>query len=276
MKKIKIAVIGLGLMGGSLVKALKGNNYEIWGLDINESVVKEALQDEYIAHGDYNLEEAFKWAQVIMPCILPSLAVSIIEKYKKYMTDGKILSDFCGIKRVILECSKDFAYVGLHTMAGKEKGGYENSSEALFKNSNAIITPNSIAKESDISVIENIAKSIGCKNIIIADPSTHDKMIAFTSELMHIIACSIVNHDDFLPSFGFEGNSLGDHTRVGTIDANMWSELFFLNSDYLKETLSKYIETLEKFKTSLDNKEDLKKLLELSNYKKNIWLSKKI
>ena len=223
-----ITVIGMGLMGGSLIKALKccNKNYNIWAIDTNKDNIDSALKDKYILKGDFNydnIENAIKWADIIMICTLPSIALEIINKYKPLIDNNKILSDFCGVKTDIFNNTKDKKYVGLHTMAGKEKGGYLNSSENLFKNSNAIITHNENADENDIKIIENMANDIGCANIIVSSANKHDEMIAFTSQLMHIIACSIVNHESFLNSLGYEGNSLGDHTRVGTIDANMWS-----------------------------------------------------
>ena len=277
-----ITVIGMGLMGGSLIKALKccNKNYNIWAIDTNKDNIDSALKDKYILKGDFNydnIENAIKWADIIMICTLPSIALEIINKYKPLIDNNKILSDFCGVKTDILNNTKDKKYVGLHTMAGKEKGGYLNSSENLFKNSNAIITHNENAYENDIKIIENMANDIGCANIIVSSANKHDEMIAFTSQLMHIIACSIVNHESFLNSLGYEGNSLGDHTRVGTIDANMWSELFMYNSTYLSDSLSKYIKCLNDFKKALDDKDidELKNLMINSNNVKNEWLNRK-
>ncbi len=275
-----ITVIGMGLMGGSLIKALKssGQNYNVYAIDINKQNIESALQDGYISKGytNYdNIEECIKNSDIIMICTVPSIAIDIINKYKHLIDNDKILSDFCGVKTDIFNNTKDKKYVGLHTMAGKEKGGYINSSENLFKNSNAIIVNNENANQDDINIIEKLAKDIGCSKIIVSTAQKHDEMIAFTSQLMHIIACGIVNHDHFLASLGYEGNSLGDHTRVGTIDANMWSELFIYNSEYLSDSLKKYIECLEDFTNALDNKniEELKKLMNNSNNIKNEWLS---
>ena len=271
---INIAVIGLGLMGGSLVKALNG--YNIWALDTNKEAVDNALKDKYIQKGssDYSdIEAMFSWAHIIMICTLPSIALNIINKYSSSITNDKILSDFCGVKTDIFNAAKTKKYVSLHTMAGREKGGYNNSSESLFKNSNAIIIANDNANKEDIKKIEDLALNIGCKNIIVSTEKEHDKMIAFTSQLMHIIACSIVNHKDFLASLGFEGNSLGDHTRVGTIDANMWSELFARNSEYLSLSLGEYIKRLEDFQNALQNndREKLRELMLSSNSIKEKW-----
>ena len=269
---LKITVIGLGLMGGSLVKALKKSkkNYRIWAIDTNKKNIKSALKDKYIEKGFYNysnIKEAFEFADIIMICSIPSIALNIIKKYKNLIDDKKILSDFCGVKKDIFKVTSNKKYIGLHPMAGKEKGGYDNSTESLFKNSNAIIVANDKAKKEDIKKIEKLSKDIGCKKIILSNAEKHDYMIAFTSQLMHIIACSIVNHKQFLESLGYEGNSLGDHTRVGTIDADMWSELFLYNSKYLSKSLSQYINCLSDFKKALNNKniKELKKLMINSN-----------
>ena len=277
-----ITVIGMGLMGGSLIKALKASNqnYNIYAIDTNKENIESAVKDGYIEKGycNYdNIEECIKWSDVIMLCTLPSIAIDIINKYKHLIDDNKILSDFCGVKTDIFNNAKGKKYVGLHTMTGKEKGGYCNSSETLFKNSNAIIVNNENANEDDINIIKKLSKDLGCLKVIISTPEKHDEMIAFTSQLMHIIACGIVNHDHFLASLGYEGNSLGDHTRVGTIDANMWSELFLYNSEYLSDTLQKYINCLEDFKKALDNKnrDELKKLMTNSNTTKNEWIERK-
>ena len=278
---LKITVIGLGLMGGSLVKALKKSkkNYRIWAIDTNKKNIKSALKDKYIEKGFYNysnIKEAFEFADIIMICSIPSIALNIIKKYKNLIDDKKILSDFCGVKKDIFKATSNKKYIGLHPMAGKEKGGYDNSTESLFKNSNAIIVVNDKAKKEDIKKIEKLSKDIGCKKIIFSNAEKHDYMIAFTSQLMHIIACSIVNHKQFLESLGYEGNSLGDHTRVGTIDADMWSELFLYNSKYLSKSLSQYINCLRDFKRALNNKniKELKKLMINSNKIKSKRLKK--
>ena len=278
---LKITIIGLGLMGGSLVKALKKSkkNYRIWAIDTNKKNIKSALKDKYIEKGFYNysnIKEAFEFADIIMICSIPSIALNIIKKYKNLIDDKKILSDFCGVKKDIFKATSNKKYIGLHPMAGKEKGGYDNSTESLFKNSNAIIVVNDKAKKEDIKKIEKLSKDIGCKKIIFSNAEKHDYMIAFTSQLMHIIACSIVNHKQFLESLGYEGNSLGDHTRVGTIDADMWSELFLYNSKYLSKSLSQYINCLSDFKRALNNKniKELKKLMINSNKIKSERLKK--
>ena len=272
-----ISVIGLGLMGMSLVKALKGKGYKIWGLDTNKEASLYALNNGYIIKNDYDIETSFKSSKIVILALMPRVAVSIIEEYKYALNENTILSDFCGVKKDIHNISKDLNYIGIHTMAGREVGGYENSKENLFINCNTIITPNELVSDTSIEAIKNILTSIGSRNIITTNYEEHDRQIAFTSQLMHIVAAGIVSQDEFLLSLGFEGNSLMDHTRVGTIDYNMWSELFCLNSESLHRTLSNYINILEKYKRALKNKDqnELKNILEFANNNKQKWIKKK-
>jgi len=272
-----ISVIGLGLMGMSLVKALNGKGYKIWGLDTDKEASVYALSNGYIIKNDYDIEASFKSSKVVILALMPSVAVSIIEKYKHRLNKNAILSDFCGVKKDLHNISKDLNYIGIHTMAGREVGSYKNSSETLFNNCNTIITPNELVSNASIEIIKKILVSIGCGNIITTNYEEHDRQIAFTSQLMHIIAAGIVSQDEFLLSLGFEGNSLMDHTRVGTIDYNMWSELFYLNSESLHTTLSNYINILEKYKNALKNKDknELKNILEFANKNKQKWINKK-
>ncbi len=277
IKNYDIAIIGLGLIGTSFLKAISNKGYKIWGLDINKKASEYALKNGYIIKNDYDIENAIKESSIIILSVMPDIAIDIIKKYKYAIDSNTIISDFCGVKRDIFDICKDVNYIGVHTMAGLEVGGYENSSETLFHNRNAIITKNNIAKKNDVETIKKILYDIGCSNIVESDSEKHDKQIAFTSQLMHIVACAIVSQGEFLDSIGFEGNSLRDHTRVGTIDANMWSELFISNKDYLSSTIRNYINVLEKYEHAIqdNDKDSVKNLLQFANENKKRWMNEK-
>ncbi len=272
-----IAVIGLGLMGMSFVQALNNKNYRIWGLDINEEASKYAIDNNFILNNDYDIEKAIKSSKIVVLAVMPKIALSIIKEYKHLFSNDKILSDFCGVKRLIYEACTSINYIGVHTMAGREVGGYKNATKTLFDNCNTIITHNEVSDKYSINIITDILKCLNVGRIIFSDAYTHDKKIAFTSQLMHIVAASIVSSSEYIPSLGFEGNSLMDHTRVGTIDYNMWSEIFTINSDCLFESLSEYISILEKYKKALKNKDEkkIKELLKNADLNKGVWLNEK-
>lgn len=273
----KVFVLGLGLIGGSFVKSLKDKNYKICAYDKNKDA-REYFKNNYdLEVISENIEDCIRTSDIIVLAVLPSVAVEFIKKYKTFIKIDSIICDMCGVKRNISNECNNLKYVSIHTMAGKEIGGYKNSSQTLFLGSNAIIVKNSLACNEDLESIKLLALDIGCKNIKLASVEEHDKQIAFTSQLMHIIASGIVISDNFVNSLGFEGNSLSDHTRVGQIDDNMWSELFLFNSDYLLNALDDYILNLKKYEEALKNKdrEKIRELLKFGNDEKVRWLYEK-
>lgn len=271
------SVIGLGLMGMSFLKALAHKSYKIWGLDTNNEASKYALNNGYIQNADYDIESAIKNSKIVILTVVPSIAIEIIQKYKHAFDAETIVCDFCGIKRDVSQVCRELNYIGVHTMAGREIGGFESSKEDLFVGKNAIIVFDTNPKDSDVAIIRQMLLDIGSLTIVQSDSDTHDKHIAFTSQLMHVVACAIVSQDEFVPSVGFEGNSLRDHTRVGTIDANMWSELFVNNKDYLAESIDSCICVLEKYKAMVNSgdKESVKELLQFANENKKRWIDEK-
>lgn len=261
-------------MGMSFLKAIAHKSYKIWGLDTNVEASKYALDNGYIQNREYDVEAAIKNSKVVVLIVLPSIAIEIIQKYKHAFDTETIVCDFCGIKRGVYEVGKELNYIGVHTMAGREVGGYENSKEDLFVGKNAIIVHDDSPKQSDIELIRQMLVDIGSSCIIESDSETHDKHIAFTSQLMHVVACTIVSQDEFVASVGFEGNSLRDHTRVGTIDANMWSELFVDNKEYLSASIKSCIDVLQKYDNAILSGEadSVRQLLQFANENKKRWI----
>ncbi len=276
-KNYDFSVIGLGLMGMSFLKAIAHKGYNIWGLDTNEQASKYALDNGYVQNTLYDIEAAIKNSKVVIIVVIPSIAIDILQKYKYAFDEKTIVCDFCGVKNDVFEVCKDLNYISVHTMAGREVGGYENSKEDLFVTKNAILIKGNNPSEDDVNIIRQMLIDIGSSSIVDSDSDTHDKHIAFTSQLMHIISCAIVGQDEFLDSIGFEGNSLRDHTRVGTIDANMWSELFVQNKEHLSQSIKNYIIALEKYETAIKSgdKDSVKQLLQFANENKKRWMDEK-
>ncbi len=276
-KSYDYIVIGLGLMGMSFLKAIAHKNYKIWGLDTNDQASKYAIDNGYTQNSNYDIESAIKNSKVVILTVLPSIAIEIIQKYKHAFDTETIVCDFCGVKRDVFEVCKGLNYIGVHTMAGREVGGFESSKEDLFIGKNAIIVRGVNPKDSDIELVRQMLVDIGSTTIVESDSDTHDKHIAFTSQLMHVVACAIVSQDEFVASVGFEGNSLRDHTRVGTIDANMWSELFVQNKEYLSESIKSCISVLETYQAAVSSgdKDSVKQLLQFANDNKKRWINEK-
>ena len=147
-------------------------------------------------------------------------------------------------------------------MAGKEFGGYSNSSSDLFQRANFIVTPFEDSKESDIELLKSLASEIGAGKIVVTSPDNHDKMIAYTSQLAHIVSSAYVKSPELKLECGFSGGSFQDMTRIATMNEKMWTDLFMQNRDNLIFELDTLIDNLNKYSHAL-RFGDSEELLEL-------------
>ena len=242
---IKILIVGLGIIGGSYAKALRGfPNAEIYGADRNDEVIKKAEKDGVIIKGYKDAADFSEYADVVILCVTPECAVKIINgtPFKK----NTLVTDVCGVKGYIFDEieNSDIDYIGGHPMAGKESSGYESSDPELFKNANYIVVPgrNNTAEHKEL--LNSIIKYIGCKKITVTNPENHDKMIAYTSQLMHIVAAALCDNECLDSSEAYSAGSLRDCTRVAKLDPEMWSELFCENREALAEQIEIFSNSL--------------------------------
>ena len=146
-------------------------------------------------------------------------------------------------------------YLGVHPMAGKEFGGYHNSSGDLFVKANFIVVPFEDSRQEDISLLSDLAREIGAGKIVVTSPENHDKMIAYTSQLAHVVSSAYVKSPELGLECGFSGGSFQDMTRIATMNEKMWTELFMQNSEYLVYELDLLIENLSKYSEALKAKD---------------------
>ncbi len=243
------AIIGLGLMGASLAKGLKGfKDGRIVGSDNNPAArgYMESLGIEcFETAGD-----AVREADLVVLCVYPRLAAAMLKKLD--FPEKAVITDVCGVKLMLHRAAKerDLRYVGGHPMAGREKWGHKSSTARIFKDANFIITPESASRE-DTALVVEMARYLGC-NPVFTTASRHDSMIAYTSQLAHVLASAIVRQPDFLETVGFEGGSFRDLMRVATLNDAMWPELFIENSSNLLRRLDSLIDDLSAFRTMLE------------------------
>jgi prephenate dehydrogenase len=143
-------------------------------------------------------------------------------------------------------------YLGIHPMAGKEFGGYANSSADLFQKANFIIAAFEDSSEADIRILKNLSYELGAGKIVVTSPEDHDKMIAYTSQLAHIVSSAYVKSPELQLECGFSGGSFQDMTRIATMNEKMWTDLFMQNRDNLIFELDTLIENLNKYRKALD------------------------
>ena len=243
---MKIAVIGMGLIGASLSRAiLENTDHEVYGFDIDAAVLKRA--DELSAHTRALREEDFKSLDLVIFALCPNTAIEQMKKICPKLRDGAIVADTCGNKRVIMRemCALKMQYpalkfVGTHPMAGKERGGIENSTAELFKGAYAVLVPaktneNFSADERNcaIETVKQLYLSIGAKGVEICSAERHDEMIAYTSQLAHVVSNCYVQNPLSKEHSGFSAGSFADLTRVARLNPDMWTELFLQNRDNL-------------------------------------------
>ena len=263
---MKILVVGLGLIGGSLCKAIKKyTDHEVIGSDINKSVEHMALNGRSI---DAPFNGNFGGIDLIILCLYPALTEDFFRFNANKIDKGTLITDVCGIKGEFAERMKETAlahsmeYIGIHPMAGKEFGGYTNSYADLFVNANFIITPFEDSSQKNTELLKNLIRQIGTDKIVITTPENHDKMIAYTSQLAHIVSSAYVKSPELKVECGFSGGSFQDMTRVATMNEKLWTDLFMQNKKNLQFELDTMIENLRKYSDAL-KESDVETMVEL-------------
>lgn len=265
---MNIGIVGLGLIGGTYAKALKKYPYKIYGIDISQESLDYGLNNNFIDVGTTDPKSVLKELDVVFLCLYPDATIKFVQKYISYFKRDAIISDVVGIKRKLVDMFEmykddDVEFVFTHPIAGREKIGVAFSDENIFNNANFVITPTKYNKEESLNLIEILAKQMGFKNITRLSDVDHDNIIAFTSQLTHAIAISLVNSDDdHYDTSVFIGDSYKDLTRIAMINENLWSELFMQNKDFLVKRINAFEKELDILKEALATK-DVEKLKEI-------------
>lgn len=254
---MRILVVGLGLIGGSLCKAMKKyTSHFVVGCDLNHDIEFSALRDVAI---DMEFDGNYSGFDLVIVSLFPEAAEKYICENIGKFDKGTLITDVCGIKGDFSLRMKNMAeenglrYLGMHPMAGKEFGGYHNSSADLFLNANFIITPFEDSAFEDFDKLSALAKEIGAGKIVNTSPENHDKMIAYTSQLAHIVSSAYVKSPQLDLECGFSGGSFQDMTRIATMNEKMWTDLFMQNKEHLSYELELLIENLKKYSEALKN-----------------------
>jgi len=270
---MNILIVGLGIIGASYAKGLRLKGHHVYGVDIKDSTIKYALENNFIDEGSKEASDFIKNADLLILGLYPFDILEFIKKYKNEFKENLVITDVCGVKRHFIyeatKLAKPATYITHHPMAGREKVGIEYSNPQIFKNANFLIVDNENNKR-EIDLLKGIANDLEFGRISIISPEKHDKMIGFTSQLAHAIAVSLVNSDTEDDTIKFIGDSYRDLTRIAKINKDLWAELFFSNKDYLIKEIDNFELELIKLRNSLENddKESLLKIFETAKYKR--------
>lgn len=234
---MKIAVAGLGLIGGSAAKALRRAGYIADGWD-REEIAARAVRDGCIGAA----VQDFSGYDVVFVALPPDAAMRFIDGTS--FGRGAIVADFCGVKSAVEArmCAKPraFRYVGCHPMAGREVSGLENSLETLYDGASMIVCRGPQTDEDAVRTLEGLYRAMGFGQIVHCTAAYHDGKIAYTSQLAHIVSNAYVKSETANGFPGFTGGSFQDMTRIAGVDEEVWTRLYMLNLP----AVTKELETL--------------------------------
>lgn len=265
---MNILICGLGLIGASLAKTLKKNtNHTVLGWNRTESVTEKALRDGVIDRtGD--IDSLMAEADITFVNFYPEAIVPFILEHKNSFKKDSVVTDSCGIKTKICRAMEkkklDFYFIGAHPMAGREVGGYDNSLDTLYDNASFIVTPVDGTPRNKIDALVGLAQGMGFARTVVTTPEHHDEMIAFTSQIAHVLACSYVLSPLAPSHAGYSAGSYRDVSRVARINADMWADLFIDNKEALVKEIDDLVSNLMQFKYNIVN-EDAPALKDLMN-----------
>ena len=255
---MKICVAGLGIIGGSVCLALKRAGYIVDGWNRSPLPLEYALNNGIID----GKAESFCGYDIVFVALPPEATVKFIEETE--FKNGAFVYDICGVKSYIETAvcrkSRNFHYVGTHPMAGKEVSGICAACADLFDGASMVITVNANTNANALGAIERLTEEMGFKKIVRCSAAVHDKKIAYTSQLAHIVSNAYIKDDCCL---GFTGGSFQDMTRIAGVDEEVWSSLYLLNAENVSAKISSLVTSLEEIKSAIDARDGdmLKKIL---------------
>ena len=263
-----IGIAGLGLIGGSLAKAYKSEGHDVYGFDKDEAILGFAKVSDAI-NGILD-EQTIGLCDAIFIAVNPGDAVTYLENTAPAIAKNTIVIDCCGVKRVVCERSfalakqYGFIFVGGHPMAGSHKAGFKNSRANLFNGAYMILVPPVYDNPALFGRIEELLNPVGFGHLTVTTAEKHDEMIAFSSQMAHVVSNAFIKSPTARGHKGFSAGSYKDLTRVARLNADMWAELCMDNNDFLIKELDGFIYEINRYKKALELKDInlLKELLE--------------
>lgn len=258
---MKVGVVGLGLIGGSMAKAIKSHTeHTVLGYNRTKQVLYAALEDGTIDGilDDTNIGQC----SYLIIALYPDQIVQFLEEKSPLISRTTIVFDCGGTKEKV--CKAGFAlaetygytFIGGHPMAGIEKSGYDFSTGEMFRGASMIFVPKENENPDIVEAASNFVYSLGFGMVKLTTYEEHDRVIAYTSQLAHVVSSAYIQSPTALRYVGFSAGSFRDMTRVAYLNEDMWSELFLENEPYLESELDRLIENLQAYKDALKNRDE--------------------
>lgn len=266
---MKVGVIGLGLIGGSLARQIMRNtDHTVLAYDISDEVLKKgALLNAY--HEILDIDAEVIDVDILIIATNPRATLAILDSVVPRLKSGAIVMDCAGVKKEIIkkmealkQTREDVFFVGGHPMAGREFSGVSHSTATLFERAYIILTPVDMDDICALERMKEFFKEVKCEGITLSSYEKHDKIIAYTSQLAHIVSSSYIKNPLSAEHVGYSAGSFRDLTRVAKLNPTMWTELFMANKKYLLEAISDLENRIAEYKEAIEN-EDEERLMEL-------------
>lgn len=256
--KGRIGVVGLGLIGGSFAKALHAGNAEVYAWNRTHSTLELAMIETVDGELD---ESTIPTCELIILAGYPAISVQWLKEHADLVSPRAIVIDTVGVKQAVCErCfaladSHEWTFVGCHPMAGTQFSGYAHSRANMFKGAPLVVVPPKMDDFDRVEVLERLKELLapcGFGSFTLSTASFHDEVIAFTSQLAHVVSNAYVKSPTAQLHHGFSAGSYKDLTRVARLNPDMWCELFLDNADNLSREIGTLIEHISEYKEAID------------------------
>lgn len=267
-----VGILGLGLIGGSFAKAYHAAGWTVLAADRDAAILSFAQMSGAV-DGTLGAENAAQ-CDLILACICPEAAIAELTGLAPHIGEKPVVIDCCGTKRVVCEAlfpvaeQYGFTYLGGHPMAGSHHSGFKYARENLYHNAPMVLVPPSFDDIALLQRVKELLAPAGFGHISVTTAQAHDEMIAFTSQMPHLISNAYIKSPAAAEHKGFSAGSYKDMTRVAWLNAPMWAELFLENRDCLLRELGWLMESLREYRAALE-KNDLPELTRLLEEGKN-------
>lgn len=264
---MKVGIVGLGLIGGSLAKAYKESGQaEVYGWDTDADTMLLAKTVEAI---DGTLDETvLPDCDLLLLALYPGAAIEYLRAHAPEISKKTFVIDCCGVKQVVCDAcfpiaeQYGFSFVGGHPMAGTQFSGFAKSRSSLFRGASMILVPPRFDDIAQLDQAKQLLAPVGFGRTVVTTADKHDEMIAFTSQMAHIVSNAFIKSPAARQHKGFSAGSYKDLTRVAWLNETMWTELFMDNRKKLIREIDILMHSLEKYKEAMQQ-EDAPRLKEL-------------
>ena len=251
-----VGVVGLGLIGGSMAKAIRQyTDCTLYGFDRSGAVVEKAMGEGVIS--EELTVDKLGLCDLVIIALYPEAIVEYVKENKDLFRPGSIVMDCGGVKGVVCEPLREvvkdagFTFIGGHPMAGVERSGYDNAFPELFRRASLILTPYEETERRCIDEVWSLMEQLGFGHLQLSTPEEHDHIIAYTSQLAHVVSCAYVGSPSAPDFDGFSAGSFRDMTRVAKLNEDMWTELFMETREALIREIDILVEELAAFAYTL-------------------------